>query len=60
MVFMGFGTAAIFTSTSIASQNAVEYQDLGVTTATVMFLRSLGGSFGMAIFGTVLNSHRDS
>jgi MFS family permease len=56
MVFMGFGTASVFTSTSIASQNAVEYQDLGVTTATVMFLRSLGGSFGMAIFGTVLNS----
>ena len=56
MVFMGFGTASVFTSTSIASQNAVEFQDLGVATATVMFLRSLGGSFGMAIFGTVLNS----
>lgn len=56
MILMGFGSASIFTSTSIASQNAVEFHDLGVTTATVMFLRSLGGSLGLAIFGTVLNS----
>jgi EmrB/QacA subfamily drug resistance transporter len=56
MIVMGFGTASIFTTTSIASQNAVEFQDLGVTTATVMFFRSLGGSISLAIFGTILNS----
>ena len=56
MILMGFGAASIFTSTSIASQNAVEFHDLGVATATVMFFRSLGGSFGLAIFGTLLNS----
>jgi len=56
MILMGFGTASIFTTTSIASQNAVDFSDLGVATATVMFFRSLGGSFGLAIFGTVLNS----
>ena len=56
MIMMGFGAASIFTSTSIASQNAVEFQDLGVATAMVMFFRSLGGSFGLAIFGTLLNS----
>ena len=56
MIFMGFGTAAIFTTTSIASQNAVDFSDLGVATATVLFFRSLGGSFGLAIFGTVLNT----
>jgi hypothetical protein len=56
MILMGFGAASIFTSTSIASQNAVEFHDLGVATATVMFFRSLGGSFGLAIFGTILNS----
>jgi Na+/melibiose symporter-like transporter len=56
MVFVGFGAASVFTTTSIASQNAVDFQDLGVTTATVMFFRSLGGSFGLAVFGTVLNS----
>ncbi len=56
MILLGFGTAAVFTTTSIASQNAVDFSDLGVTTATVMFFRSLGGSFGLAIFGTILNS----
>jgi hypothetical protein len=56
MILLGFGTAAIFSTTSIASQNAVEFSDLGVATATVLFFRSLGGSFGLAIFGTVLNS----
>jgi len=56
MIFMGFGAASIFTTTSIASQNAAEMRDLGVVTATVMFVRSLGGAIGMATFGTVLNS----
>ncbi|MCU1502464.1 MAG: transporter, partial [Ilumatobacteraceae bacterium] len=56
MVFMGFGAASVFTTTSIASQNAVDFRDLGVATATVMFFRSLGGSFGMAVFGTILNT----
>lgn len=56
MILMGFGAASIFSSTSIASQNGVEFHDLGVATATVMFFRSLGGSLGLAIFGTILNS----
>ena len=56
MIFMGFGAASVFTTTSIASQNAAELRDLGVVTATIMFFRSLGGSFGMAAFGTTLNA----
>ena len=56
MMAMGFGAASVFTTTSIASQNAVEFTDLGVVTSTVMFFRSLGGSFGLAAFGTILNS----
>jgi MFS family permease len=56
MVLMGFGTASVFSTTSIAGQNAVEYHDMGVTTATMMFFRSFGGSIGLAIFGTILNS----
>jgi EmrB/QacA subfamily drug resistance transporter len=56
MVAMGFGMASVFTTTSIVAQNAVEFSDLGVVTSTVMFFRSLGGSIGLAVFGTVLNS----
>ena len=54
MIAMGFGMAAVFTTTSIATQNAVEFHDLGVATATIMFFRSLGGSLGLAVFGTIL------
>jgi EmrB/QacA subfamily drug resistance transporter len=56
MILMGFGAASVFTTTSIASQNAAEMRDLGAVTATVMFFRSLGGSFGLAAFGTTLNA----
>jgi EmrB/QacA subfamily drug resistance transporter len=56
MVFMGFGAASVFTVTSIASQNAAAMRDLGVVTATVLFFRSVGGSIGMATFGTVVNA----
>ena len=58
MIAMGFGMAAVFTTTSIATQNAVEFHDLGVATATIMFFRSLGGSFGLAVFGTILTRDR--
>ena len=56
MVAMGFGMASVFTTTSIVAQNAVEFRDLGVVTSTIMFFRSLGGSIGLAVFGTILNS----
>ncbi|MFV0306796.1 MAG: MDR family MFS transporter, partial [Desertimonas sp.] len=56
MIAMGFGMAAVFTTTSIATQNAVEFSDLGIATATIMFFRSLGGAFGLAAFGTILNA----
>jgi MFS family permease len=56
MVAIGFGVASVFTTTSIVAQNAVEFTDLGVVTSTIMFFRSLGGSLGLAVFGTILNS----
>ena len=56
MIAMGFGIASVFTTTSIATQNAVDFHDLGVATATIMFFRTLGGSLGLAAFGTILNA----
>lgn len=56
MVAMGFGMASVFTTSSIVAQNAVEFRDLGVVTSTIMFFRSLGGSLGLAVFGTILNA----
>lgn len=56
MIAMGFGMASVFTTSSIVAQNAVEFRDLGVVTSTIMFFRTLGGSIGLAVFGTILNS----
>lgn len=56
MFLLGLGSGAVYTTSSIALQNGCEMRDLGVATATMMFSRSLGGSIGLAVFGTVLNS----
>ena len=40
----------------LAVQNAVDPRQMGVATTTATFLRSMGGTFGTAIFGTVLVS----
>ena len=37
-------------------QNAVDFKDLGIATSSNTFFRSLGGAFGTAIFGTILNN----
>jgi EmrB/QacA subfamily drug resistance transporter len=55
---IALGTALPFLST--ASQNAVEFADLGVVTAAVTFFRTLGGTFGIAVFGAVLKGRFDS
>jgi hypothetical protein len=34
-------------------QNSVGYEDLGVATSGATFFRSIGASFGVAIFGTI-------
>jgi hypothetical protein len=56
MALMGLGVSSVFSVTSIATQNSVEFRDMGVATATVLFFRSLGGSIGLALYGTVLNA----
>jgi EmrB/QacA subfamily drug resistance transporter len=55
LLLMGLGFGSVYTTTSIATQNACEIRDMGVATATIMFFRSLGGSIMLAVSGTVLN-----
>jgi EmrB/QacA subfamily drug resistance transporter len=56
MVGIGIGNGATFTTSSIASQNAIDPRDIGIGTATLVSLRSLGGSLGLAMYGTVFNA----
>ena len=56
MLCIGGGIGFAMPTTSIAAQNAVEPRDLGISTATVTFFRTLGGSVALAVFGTLFNA----
>jgi EmrB/QacA subfamily drug resistance transporter len=53
MFVFGLGLGATMQVLVIAVQNAVEYRDLGTATSGTTFFRSIGGSFGVAVFGTI-------
>ncbi|MEP7023973.1 MAG: MFS transporter [Actinomycetota bacterium] len=50
---LGVGIGASMQVLVIAVQNAVDYKDLGAGTSGATFFRSIGGSFGTAIFGAI-------
>jgi EmrB/QacA subfamily drug resistance transporter len=51
----GVGIGATMQVLVIAVQNAIDYADLGAGTSGVTFFRSIGGSFGTAIFGAIFD-----
>ncbi len=53
---LGVGLGLVLQVLVLIVQNAVDYQNLGVATAGATFFRSIGGSFGVAIFGTLFSS----
>jgi len=53
MFVLGAGIGASMQVLVIAVQNAVSYADLGAATGGATFFRSIGGSFGTAVFGAV-------
>ncbi|GAA2652837.1 MFS transporter [Streptomyces aculeolatus] len=52
----GFGLGLVMQVLVLAVQNAVSYGDLGVATSGATFFRSIGASFGVAVFGTIFTS----
>ncbi|MYS83351.1 MFS transporter [Embleya scabrispora] len=56
MLVFGIGLGLVIQVIVLAVQNSVPYADLGVATAGATFFRSIGGSFGAAIFGTIFNN----
>lgn len=53
---LGFGLGLVMQVLVLIVQNAVPYEDLGVATSGATFFRSIGASFGVAIFGTIFAS----
>ncbi|MDT0571275.1 MFS transporter [Streptomyces sp. DSM 3412] len=53
----GAGLGLVMQVLVLIVQNAVSYEDLGVATSGATFFRSIGASFGVAVFGTVFAGH---
>ena len=53
MVVLGAGMGCLMQTTNLIAQNSVELSDIGAATGAVTFTRTLGGSLGVAILGSV-------
>jgi len=53
MAVLGLGMGCLMQTTMLIAQNSVEQKDLGVASSAATFFRSIGGSFGVSLFGTI-------
>jgi DNA-binding MarR family transcriptional regulator len=52
----GFSLGLIIQVLVIAVQNTVDFKDLGAATSGVTFFRTIGGSFGVSVFGAIFSN----
>ncbi|MFL5862539.1 MAG: MFS transporter [Solirubrobacteraceae bacterium] len=53
MFVLGLGLGSVMQVLVLAVQNAVDYKDLGVATSGATLFRSIGGSVGTAVLGSI-------
>ena len=56
MLVLGLGLGLVMQVLVVAVQNAVPYRFLGTATSAATFFRSIGGSFGVAVFGAIFTA----
>lgn len=56
MLVLGGGMGFLMQNTLLISQNSVAQRDMGVASSTATFVRSIGGSFGVSVFGAIFAS----
>src|SRR5439155_13845962 len=56
MIVLGAGIGLLMQVTTLIAQNSVGPRDMGVASSTSMFFRTIGGSFGVSLFGAIFNS----
>ncbi len=56
IVVIGLGLGITFPGFTIAVQNAVPYRIVGVATSATQFYRSIGGTLGLAVLGSVMTN----
>jgi hypothetical protein len=60
IMIIGAGLALCMPVYNLATQNAVPFGLLGSATSMVNFMRSIGSSLGMAVFGSILTAQTES
>ena len=55
-VVLGLGIGSVMQVLVLAVQNAVDYADLGVATSGATLFRSIGGSVGVAVLGSIFTA----
>ncbi len=60
MALCGLGIGLVMPILVVVVQNTVDSRDLGTATASISFFRSMGGSFGVALFSAVLIARLNS
>ena len=53
MAALGFGMGFLMQTTMLIAQNSVAQKDIGVASSSAAFFRSIGGSFGVSLFGAI-------
>jgi EmrB/QacA subfamily drug resistance transporter len=56
MFVLGLGIGSVMQVLVLAVQNAVDYTDLGVATSGATLFRSIGGSVGTAVLGSIFSN----
>jgi EmrB/QacA subfamily drug resistance transporter len=56
MLVLGMGIGGVMQVLVLIVQNGVPHSELGVATSGATFFRSIGGSFGTAIFGAIFSN----
>lgn len=56
MAVLGAGLGMVMQNMVLVVQNSIEVQNLGVATSAVTFFRSLGGTVGVSVLGSVLGT----
>jgi EmrB/QacA subfamily drug resistance transporter len=56
MVVLGVGMGFLMQTTMLIAQNSVEQRDLGAASGAATFFRSIGGSFGISLFGAIFTN----
>lgn len=56
MLALGLGIGSFMQVMTLAVQNSIDRQDMGTATSVATFFRSMGSSFGTAIFGAILTA----